>query len=154
MSRSTYGPLVLASMNAAARSETPEPARPSSVLIVDDVTDTREMYGLYFRTRGFTVFTAMDGRHGIDAATEHRPDVIIMDLSMPGVNGIDATSALKRDARLRNIPIIILTGYPLRAVQGGVLEAGADAFLTKPCLPEELEQHVRRLLEPGPRRSR
>jgi CheY-like chemotaxis protein len=80
-------------MNAAAGSEAPQPARPSSVLIVDDVTDTREMYGLYFRTRGFTVFTARDGRHGIDAATEHRPDVIIMDLSMPGVNGIGFSSA-------------------------------------------------------------
>jgi two-component system cell cycle response regulator DivK len=137
-------------MNAAARREGPEAARRPSLLIVDDVADTRELYALYFKTRGFTVFTAMDGRGGIDVAIEWRPELIVMDLSMPGMDGIAAMQALRRDARVRHTPIIILTGYPLRAVQSGALEAGAAALLTKPCLPEELEQHVRRLLPDDP----
>jgi two-component system, cell cycle response regulator DivK len=140
-------------MNAAAR-ETPRPEHPASILIVDDVSDTREMYAFYFRKQGFTVFTALDGRNGLDVAMAQRPDVIVMDLSMPGMDGIAVTRAIKRDARVRHIPILILTGYPMRAVQEGVLEAGADGFLTKPCLPDELEQHVRRLLDAGPQRAR
>ena len=140
-------------MNTAAR-EAPRPDHPVSILIVDDVSDTREMYAFYFRRQGFTVFTALDGRNGLDVAMAQRPDVIVMDLSMPGMDGITVTRALKRDARLREIPILILTGYPMRAVQDGALEAGADGFLTKPCLPDDLEQHVRRLLDAGPRRAR
>jgi len=140
-------------MNDAAR-EAPRPEHPVSILIVDDVSDTREMYAFYFRKQGFTVFTALDGRNALDVAMTQRPDVIVMDLSMPGMDGIAVTRALKRDARVRHIPILILTGYPMRAVQEGVLEAGADGFLTKPCLPDDLEQHVRRLLDAGPQRAR
>jgi len=136
-------------MNAARQdAERPRADRPRSILIVDDTTDIRELYALYFRKRGYNVFTAMDGRAGMLSAVQHRPDVIVMDLSMPGIDGIDTTRELKRDARLRHTAVIILTGYPLRAVQGGALEAGAQAFLTKPCLPEELEEHVQRLLDP------
>ena len=137
--------------NAAERSEAPDSSQPPSLLIVDDVADTRELYALYFRMRGFTVSTAIDGRNGLDVARERRPDLIVMDLSMPGMDGISALQALKRDARLRHIPVVIFTGYPLHAVQRGALDAGAAALLTKPCLPEELEQHVRRLLpDAGP----
>jgi len=122
-------------------------ASPSrSILIVDDNSDTRELYAMYFRANGYTVFTAMDGRAGVLGALQHHPDVIIMDLSMPAMDGITATRELRRDARLQNTPVIMLTGYPLGAVRGGALEAGATAFLTKPCLPDDLEQHVRRVL--------
>ena len=117
-----------------------------AILIVDDVADTRELYSLYFRSRGCTVMTAQDGVAAIDVAQRHRPDAIVMDLSMPGLDGVSATRRLKRDARTRHIPILILTGYPMRAIRDGALEAGANAFLTKPCLPEDLEQHVQRLV--------
>jgi two-component system, cell cycle response regulator DivK len=131
----------------ASRSEQPPHARsPGLILIVDDTADTRELYGLYFRSRGYVVRTAHDGMSGIEAAMRLRPDVIVMDLSMPGLDGIAATRRLKIDPRTRRIPLVILTGYPMRAIQDGALEAGADGFLTKPCLPEDLEQHVRRLL--------
>jgi two-component system, cell cycle response regulator DivK len=135
-------------LNAAARrdEDEPRPQRPPSILIVDDTTDTRELYALYFKTLGFTALTAYDGQQGVDAAIQHRPDVIVMDLSMPVMDGRTATQRLKRDARTRTTPVILLTGYPLQAIERGALEAGADVFLTKPCLPEDLEQHVRRLL--------
>jgi CheY-like chemotaxis protein len=117
------------------------------VLIVDDTADTREMYSQYLTSRGFTVLTARDGAFGVDMALRRRPDVIVMDLAMPNVDGITATQRLKREIETRRTPILILTGYPMQAIERGALEAGADVFLTKPCLPEDLEQHVQRLLD-------
>ena len=117
-----------------------------TVLVVDDTVDTRELYAFYLRSQGFMVVTAHDGASGVTLARDRRPDVIVMDLSMPGLDGIAATRQLKADERTRYTPVIILTGYPLRAIQDGALAAGADAFLTKPCLPEDLEQQVQRLL--------
>jgi len=140
--------------DAARRDNEPAPARSPVVLIVDDTHDTRELYALYFRHKGFNVFTADDGVQGVDTALRIRPDVIVMDLAMPALDGITATRQLKADARTRTTPVLILTGYPMRAIAPGPTEAGADAFLTKPCLPEDLEQHVRRLLDGPPPASR
>ena len=120
--------------------------RAGVILVVDDTSDTRELYSLYLTSRGFKVPTASDGLSGIDAACRHQPDVIVMDLSMPGLDGIEATRRLKADPRTSHIPVLMLTAYPLHAVQGGALDAGGDNFLTKPCLPADLEQQVQRLL--------
>jgi|SRR5690242_3495833 two-component system, cell cycle response regulator DivK len=120
-----------------------------TVLIVDDAVDTREMYGTFLGYRGFGVLTAADGDAGVHTALAQRPDVIVMDLAMPRLNGISAVAQLKQHPRTRAIPVIILTGYAFRAIQQGALEAGADVFLTKPCLPEDLERHVRALLDRG-----
>jgi CheY-like chemotaxis protein len=117
------------------------------VLIVDDNSDTRELYSLYFRNRGYAVRTAHDGLQGVERALALRPDVVVMDLSMPALDGMAATRRLRGDPRTRALPILILTGYPARAIQNRVLEAGADMFVTKPCLPEDLEVQVRRLLD-------
>jgi two-component system cell cycle response regulator DivK len=118
-----------------------------TVLVVDDAPDPREMYGSYLGYRGFGVLTAPDGDAAVETALAQVPDVIVMDLAMPRLNGISAVHRLKLHPRTRNIPVIILTGYAFRAIQQGALEAGADVFLTKPCLPEDLERHVQHLLE-------
>ena len=97
--------------------------------------------------------TVVDGEAAVETALESSPDVVVLDLSMPRVDGIAATKRLKQDARTRHIPIIILTAYPHKAIQQGALEAGADAFLTKPCLPEGLEQQIRKLLTSAPQRT-
>ena len=117
------------------------------VLIVDDTPDVREMYGEYLTAHGFRVSTAPDGELGIASAKQRRPDCIVMDLSMPKVDGITAIKHLKADPRTHDVPVILLTGYPYKAIEQGALEAGADAFLTKPCLPEDLESHVQRLID-------
>jgi len=122
----------------------PERAAPI-VLIVDDTADVRDLYREYLTARGFRVATAPDGDSGIAAALRYGPDVIVMDLAMPWVDGITATRRLKADARTRNVPVILLTGYAYRAIDQGALEAGAAVFLTKPCLPEDLEAQIRRL---------
>ena len=127
---------------------TPRARTRRTVLVVDDSPDMREIYGTYLGHQGFGVYTAPDGHEAVEIALAHRPDVIVMDLAMPRLNGITAMHRLKQDARTRRIPVIILTGYAFRAIQQGALEAGADVFLTKPCLPEDLERHVR-ALAPG-----
>lgn len=121
-----------------------------AVLVVDDSAHTREMYSEYLRHRGFDVVTAPDGDAAIELAVGMRPSLIVMDVAMPRLSGISAAHHLKHHPRTRDIPIIVLTGYAFRAIQEGALEAGVDVFLTKPCLPEDLEQHVRRLLDKSP----
>ena len=98
---------------------------------------------------GFAVITAPDGVAGVEAAAMQRPDVVVMDLSMPRMDGVTAIRGMRQDTRSRDIPVILLTGYPERAIGYGALETGAAAFLTKPCLPEDLAAQVRRLLPGG-----
>jgi len=116
------------------------------VLIVDDAVDTRELYAAYFRHRGFDALTAPDGDAGIDLAVRTKPDIIVMDLAMPRLSGLSAAHHLKHDPRTGKIPIILLTGYGRRAIEGGAMDKGVDVFVTKPCLPEDLEEHVHRVL--------
>ena len=78
---------------------------------------------------------------------EIQPDVIVMDLTMPNLDGITATQRLRLLPRTRNVPVILLTSYPQKATERRALEAGVDVFLTKPCLPEDLEAHVRHVME-------
>jgi two-component system cell cycle response regulator DivK len=124
------------------------------VLIADDTFDTRELYGLYLTRCGFAVQTVTDGEAAVEVALESRPDVIVLDFSMPRVDGITATKRIKEHPRTCHIPVIVVTGFPHQAAQRGALEAGADVFLGKPCLPEDLAKQVQRLLDrsrvPGP----
>jgi CheY-like chemotaxis protein len=121
--------------------------RAGLVLIADDTHDIRELYGLHLTHGGFLVELASDGRAAVERAIALRPDVIVMDFAMPLLDGIAATQRLKSHPRTREIPVILLTGYPYKAMKQGALEAGVDVFLTKPCLPEDLGNHVRRVLQ-------
>jgi two-component system cell cycle response regulator DivK len=117
------------------------------VLVVDDVAHGREIFAEYLEFRGFRVATAADGQEAIDQAFELLPDIILMDLSLPRVDGWEATRRLKQDERTRDIPIIALTAHALAAAHDKAKEVGCNAVVTKPCLPRELEQEVRRQLE-------
>ena len=118
--------------------------RPPVILIADDTIDSRDLYAEYFESRGFIVVTARDGAGAIQAALEHLPEVIVMDLAMPQIDGIAAIHRIKADARMQQTRVILLTGYHF-ALERSALEAGADLFLRKPCLPERLERHVNAL---------
>jgi CheY-like chemotaxis protein len=123
------------------------PANSDLVLIVDDTSDTRDLYALHFESRGFRVVTAQDGEAGVAIALHHGPDVIVMDLSMPRLDGVAAIQQLRQQPATSQTPVIILTAYPPHSMPQGVSEAGADALITKPCLPEDLERSVRQLLQ-------
>jgi two-component system cell cycle response regulator DivK len=125
----------------APRQETRRPV----ILIADDATGTREIYADHFGGRGFSVVTAHDGARAVQAALDHLPDVMVVDLAMPQIDGITAIRRIRADSRTHRSRVILLTGYPHTAAARGALEAGADMVLTKPCLPEVLERHVDRI---------
>jgi two-component system, cell cycle response regulator DivK len=117
------------------------------VLVVDDVDHGREIFAEYLEYRGFRVATAADGLEALDKAFELRPDIILMDLSLPGIDGWEATRRLKQDDRTRDIPVIALTAHALASAHDRAREVGCNAVVTKPCLPKDLEMEVRRQLE-------
>jgi two-component system cell cycle response regulator DivK len=119
---------------------------PALVLVVDDVDHGREIFAEYLEFRGFRVATAADGLEAIEKAHELLPDIILMDLSLPGIDGWEATRRLKQDDRTRHIPIIALTAHALASAHDRAREVGCNAVVTKPCLPKDLEQEVRRQL--------
>jgi CheY-like chemotaxis protein len=117
------------------------------VLVVDDVDHGREIFAEYLEFRGFRVATAADGLEALEKAFELRPDVILMDLSLPGIDGWEATRRLKQDDRTRAIPVIALTAHALASAHDRAREVGCNSVVTKPCLPRELEQEVWRQLD-------
>jgi two-component system, cell cycle response regulator DivK len=116
------------------------------VLVVDDYADAREMYAEYLEFSGFRVAEAKNGAEALDKAFELTPDVILMDLSLPVMDGWEATRRLKADERTRGIPVVALTGHALSGHSNGARDAGCDAFVTKPCLPDALVQEVKKQL--------
>jgi CheY-like chemotaxis protein len=125
------------------------PTHKPLVLVVDDFADNREMYSEYLSFSGYDVIEARNGKEAVDAAQQRQPDIIIMDLSLPVMDGWEATRRLKADDRTRRIPVVALTGHALAGHSKGAKEAGCDSFLAKPCLPDQLVAEIRRMLEAG-----
>jgi two-component system cell cycle response regulator DivK len=117
------------------------------VLLVDDYPDAREMYSEYLQYSGFDVLEAGNGIEALQQAIDREPDIILMDLSLPVMDGWEATRRLKADPRTARIPVVALTGHALAGISEGARRAGCDAFVTKPCLPEDLVKEIRKVLE-------
>jgi CheY-like chemotaxis protein len=122
------------------------PRQPPLILVVDDFEDAREMYAEYFAFCGFRTVEAATGQQALEVARTSRPDVILMDLSLPGMDGWEATRRLKADPGTRSIPVLAVTGHALNGFSDGARQAGCDGFITKPCLPERLVSEVCRVL--------
>ena len=116
------------------------------ILVVDDYQDAREMYAEYLQFSGFRVAEARNGNEAVAQAQALKPDLILMDLSLPGMDGWEATRVLKADEATKHIPIVALTGHALAGASEGARKAGCDSFVTKPCLPDDLVVEVRRML--------
>lgn len=121
--------------------------RPATVLLVEDVADTREMYAEYLRHCGFAVLTATNGAEALDAAREKRPDLILMDAAMPDLDGWMATKLLKSDPATRDVPVLILTAHVFAEHRAKAREVGADGFIGKPCMPDDLAREVSAALQ-------
>ncbi len=120
------------------------------VLVVDDMLDVREVVAEYLEHHHYRVATAEDGLDGLEKAFELCPDLILMDLAMPKLDGWEATRRLKRDPRTRLIPVIAFTGHVLKQHLEEARAAGCDLVLTKPLRPGDLEAQVRKLLGRDP----
>jgi CheY-like chemotaxis protein len=117
------------------------------VLVVEDYQDAREMYAAYLQFSGYDVAEAGNGVEAIEKTQALMPDIVLMDLALPRMDGWEATRRLKSDPRTRHIPVVALTGHALAGHAEGAREAGCDAFVTKPCLPDALVAEIKRLLD-------
>ena len=119
------------------------------VLVVDDYQDAREMYAECLDQCGFRVAQAESGDEAVAKAVALRPALIVMDLALPGMDGWTATRTIKTDSRTATIPVVALTGHARTDASKAARDAGCDAFLTKPCLPDEIVAVVRRMIGYG-----
>jgi two-component system, cell cycle response regulator DivK len=113
------------------------------VLVVDDFEDNRAMYVEYLQFQGFNVVEAVNGLEAVERTQELLPVVIVMDLSLPVMDGWEATRRIKADPRTKHIRVIALTGHAEPAHAKKALDAGCDDFVAKPCLPENLLAKIR-----------
>jgi CheY-like chemotaxis protein len=112
------------------------------VLIVEDNMDTYELVRFILEKNGFETFLAMNGRDGVNAANKQKPDLIIMDLSMPEMDGWTATRLIKQNPQISSIPLIALTAHALPGDRQRAFDAGCDEYITKPMDLLELLETV------------
>jgi two-component system, cell cycle response regulator DivK len=125
----------------------------ATILIVDDYPDALDVWDLYLRASGFDVLRAEDGTEALRCACEHVPDLVVMDLELPGLSGCQVASALRARAETRHIPLIASTGHSLPAKLEEARRSGFDLILIKPCDPSELVDAIRRHLADRPART-
>jgi len=121
--------------------------RDRTVLIVEDNEDNRIVYSTILRHHGYRVTEAHDGEEGIAKARNERPDIILMDISIPLIDGWEVTQMLKRERSTSHIPIIALTAHAMPGDRERAMEVGCDGYLAKPCEPRAVLAEVNRLLE-------
>lgn len=120
------------------------------ILLVEDTADSRLVVTDFLEFRGYRVVTAEDGLEAVEKTRELRPDVVLMDLSLPKLDGLEATRRLKQDERTRDIPVLALTAHALAEARASALDAGCVDVITKPCPPPELERKIRPYLDSEP----
>lgn len=130
-------------MHGPSRGGRPAPL----ILVVDDNLDAREMYAMYLEYEGFRVMEAQNGHEAIEKTCADLPSLILMDASMPRLDGWDAVKRLKADPRTRAIPVLMVTGHAYEEHRARAAAVGADGFLAKPVLPDQLAREVRRVLQ-------
>ncbi len=116
------------------------------ILVIEDQEDNRQILRDLLTSADFEVIEAVDGEAGLAAAATHRPDLILMDIQLPGLDGYEATRRLKADAALRAIPVIAVTSYGLAGDADKAPAAGCDAYISKPYSPRQLLAKVREYL--------
>jgi DNA-binding response OmpR family regulator len=127
------------------------PVPDANVLLVDDDPVILKLLQVNFEMEGFKVSTANDGVEGLEKARAERPDIVLLDIMMPRMDGLEVTKALKGDPETKDIPIILLSAKAQASdIQAGK-DIGADDYLTKPFDPLELLERVNELLEGGGR---
>lgn len=120
---------------------------PPLVLLVDDDHDTREMYSTYLSHSGMRVSEAPSGARALERAHEQRPDVIVTDISMPGMDGLELSRQLRTEGATRDVPIIAVSGNAQDRARDAD-RAGCDLVLEKPCTPDTLLHAIEHILAP------
>jgi two-component system cell cycle response regulator DivK len=116
------------------------------ILVVEDQEDNRQILRDLLDSAGFEMIEAQDGEQALVKVSEYRPDLILMDIQLPLLDGYEATRRIKADPELRAIPIIVVTSYALSGDEGKARAAGCDAYVTKPYSPRQLLAKIREYL--------
>lgn len=118
----------------------------TTVLFVEDQLELRAIHTAYLSAHGYTVVTAVDGESGIELARTARPDIIVLDYSLPECNGVDVAQAIQKDPGVVKVPIVMMTAIPFGAIGKKAIAAGCVSFLSKPCAPSRLLLELKRFL--------
>ena len=116
------------------------------ILLVDDYPDALEIWGLYLRSLGYEVETADDGLTAVEQAHQYLPDIIVLDLELPGITGFEAAVRLRKAPDTAAIPLMAATGYSHVKQLNQARESGFDSIVVKPCEPAALGGEIERLL--------
>jgi two-component system, cell cycle response regulator DivK len=116
------------------------------VLVVDDYQDAREMYAEFLKASGYRTAEARTGIEAVAKARELLPDCILMDLSLPGIDGWEATRQLKADSTTTHIPVVAITGHASELASRDARSAGCAAFVLKPALPDAVVEEVKKAM--------
>ncbi|MDR7275269.1 response regulator transcription factor [Catenuloplanes atrovinosus] len=149
--RQTTMPYLTSAFIVPAGTAAPEPAGPPgppTVLVADDDEDVRALVEFTLESAGYRVIMTGDGLSALSLAVQHRPQLILLDVVMPGLNGLDICYELRAKPRTTDIPVLILSG---RDTSGDIdlgMTLGASYYMTKPFRPQELLNRVQRLLHP------
>jgi CheY-like chemotaxis protein len=117
-----------------------------TILLVEDFDDTRLMMKLWLQKKGYRVIEAEDGEEAVDLARREHPDLIIMDMMMPGLGGLDATRQIREYQSLRQTPIVAVSAYGADEYRARALDAGCNEYVPTPFEPEALSRLIERLL--------
>jgi two-component system cell cycle response regulator DivK len=119
-----------------------EKAQNTTILVADDVTDNLILISLALQNQGYKVLTAKSGEEAIKIALIARPDLVLMDIAMPDVDGLAATRRMRKHPELRHLPVIALTAFETQGFRQAAFEAGFDGYLTKPIDFEKLNNLI------------
>jgi len=117
---------------AAAKLPTPQSAMPRTILIVEDNDLNMKLFHDLLQARGFNVLQARDGAEGLAMVRKHRPDLVIMDIQLPGLSGLTVTKSIKEDDELKAIPVIAVTAFAMKGDEARIREAGCEGYIAKP----------------------
>ena len=120
-----------------------------TVLLVEDNFDNREIYATMLTVSGFRVVQAANGREGVDLATAEPPDIVLMDISMPVLDGYEALRLIRAHPSTEAVPVVALTAHALTADRDNILGAGFDGYIAKPAEPRAVLAEVERRIGPA-----
>ena len=120
-----------------------------TVLIVEDSPEGRDIYATALESHGYRVVQAEDGAAGVRLATDEPPDLVLMNVSIPLVNGVDAVEIIKSHPATQNVPVVVLTGHTSASVREDAWRAGCDEYFSKPLPPAQLVEAIAERIGPA-----
>ena len=149
----TKDPLATSGLPSFKRADVPQKGQSSDsqflILVVDDAVDNLAMISLALQQQGYKVVTAANGEDAITVAEQTQPNLILMDINLPALDGLGATRRIRENEALRTVPVIAVTAFSTEGFQRAAYDAGISGYLTKPIDLDRMNQLIARLLSPG-----